>query len=123
MSVVEKQPSMASVVLDIFSGRPNPSWTVPLVEVERWLTSLPASRRAGADEEGLGYRGLVVTSDKQRVRVFNGAVKIGAATIDTAAIGPATLDDPGRRFETWLLAAGEKVIDPALWKSVHDLLM
>jgi hypothetical protein len=70
------------VTLDIFSGRPNPSWTLrPEDEKElarRLAGLLPASELPGSDD--LGYRGFVVSNRAgegglpAEVRVFKGLV-------------------------------------------------
>lgn len=56
---------MIRVTADVFSGRPNPTWTVDDSEAESVLRQIARSRQmlaAAADPEtlGLGYRGLVV---------------------------------------------------------------
>jgi hypothetical protein len=73
-----------TVTLDIFSGRPNPSWTMgpeDQKELARRLMGLPrATGVVGSD--GLGYRGFVITSQAgpgslpAEVRVFEGVVTI-----------------------------------------------
>lgn len=78
--------------LDIFSGRPNPTWTLTTDESSRLaaqLTNLPPAGQAPADP-GLGYRGVVVqnpapTADlPARIRFYRGVVLLG--------------DDPAQRF-------------------------
>ncbi|MBF6213693.1 hypothetical protein IU433_28400 [Nocardia puris] len=52
-----------SVELDLFSGRPNPAWTLTAPqarELARLLDDLPPTDRR-ADPPGLGYRGFAVT--------------------------------------------------------------
>ena len=115
MSVLGPTNAMAAVEIDIFSGRPNPSWTVPDTDVNRWLATLPTVPRPEPTAEALGYRGLIVQRGDDHIRVFNGA-----------AIAPRfALADPARRFEAWLLSTGEKFADPKLleWvrQSLHSL--
>src|ERR1700676_3786237 len=72
------------VTLDIFSGRPNPSWTMCAddeKELARQLADLPrAGEVPGGDD--LGYRGFVITNHAGQsglpaeVRVFEGVVTI-----------------------------------------------
>lgn len=65
------------VELDVFSGRPNPRWTLagePLAEIVR-------SVRAGMMTEAnppthLGYRGFVLRGGGEQARVFGGAVHL-----------------------------------------------
>ena len=73
------------VEIDVYSGRPNPSFELsePLgKEFARMLEKLPRATREAA-EPGLGYRGFVVTpkppadpSQSQRVRVFDGLIVV-----------------------------------------------
>ena len=105
-------PEMVAVELDIFSGRPNPSWTVPDTDVHRWLTTLPTVQEPESAAEDLGYRGLIVHLGDEHIRVFNGT-----------AIAPRfALADPARRFEAWLLSTGERFADPKLLESVRESL-
>lgn len=78
--------------LDIFSGRPNPTWTLTTDESTRMaalLTNLPPANPAPADP-GLGYRGVVLQNPEPtpelpaRIRVYRGVVLLG--------------DDPAQRF-------------------------
>jgi hypothetical protein len=60
------------VELDVFSGRPNPRWTLdPLSSVE--LSRLLSGRSGDAAPERLGYRGFLVhltDDDSDTVRVY-----------------------------------------------------
>lgn len=52
------------VELDIFSGRPNPSWELSVdeaAELSRRLAAL-IKTETRPDEGGLGYRGFVITN-------------------------------------------------------------
>jgi len=79
-----KQGSRAMTVeLDVYSGRPNPTWTLSAGEAEqiaRLLQDLP--RAQSPADEGLGYRGFVlVTSERdgslpQSIRVNSGIVTV-----------------------------------------------
>jgi hypothetical protein len=69
-------------ILDVFSGRPNPSWELTpqdAKELARRLTGLAPANRALA-EGGLGYRGLTIANpDKTaglpaQISVFNGVI-------------------------------------------------
>jgi hypothetical protein len=55
-----------TVTLDVFSGRPNPSWQLHGTQAQTLLQMLEGVRKAGAPSQpceppGLGYRGLQVT--------------------------------------------------------------
>jgi hypothetical protein len=59
---------MVRVTLDIFSGRPNPSWVLDEREAREVLRQVAAAREAAtpADQDRgvLGFRGLVIESDE-----------------------------------------------------------
>jgi hypothetical protein len=70
-----------TVELDVYSGRPNPTWTLSAdeaVEITGLLENLPSAAAAG--EEGLGYRGFVLRrtapagAEPEIVRVNAGVV-------------------------------------------------
>ena len=79
-----KQMQKISVELDIFSGRPNPSWELSSGEVSelaRKMTGLiPASKPATANN--LGYRGFIVSNPDKiaglpvKFHVFNGVLTV-----------------------------------------------
>jgi hypothetical protein len=64
-SNIEKQQKKISIVLDVFSGRPNPSWelsTSESGELLKQLSSLPEADKNKSDFfDGLGYRGLIIS--------------------------------------------------------------
>jgi hypothetical protein len=73
------------VELDMFSGRPNPSWQLSADEatqLARRLTGLPAAAEP-AEQPVLGYRGLVISTTDAGdrgpdwTRVHGGIVSIG----------------------------------------------
>lgn len=72
-----------TVELDVFSGRPNPTWQLTENEAVRLvdlLSGLPPADGSW-DEGGLGYRGFIVRNAEKRkgipaeVRVANGLVR------------------------------------------------
>jgi hypothetical protein len=100
--------SRTEVELDVFSGRPNPTWTLtgPEAEIlERRLAALP--RTAPCEVSGrLGYRGLVARlklgAGRWVVRVQAGCVQIdeGEALVHAR--------DEGRELERWLIDTGRQ---------------
>lgn len=99
--------SSAAVTLDVYSGRPNPTWPLSetmTAELLRRLGALNASSVDVADFDGLGYRAVQAE--------FTGEPK---GTGVSASRGIVTLDqagqrfryaDPGRQFELWLVNTG-----------------
>jgi hypothetical protein len=92
-----------NVELDIFSGRPNPRWTV---EADQIAPMLPDSDTpqldATGDSPGLGYRGFVLTLGSTETggpavyRVYAGEVSVGAGDEQTSFVDE-------KRLEAWLL--------------------
>lgn len=84
------------IELDIFSGRPNPSWTLDEGSSRRLAQlqeALAATAREIAELPALGYRGFVYEFESGRVRAFRG-------TVQTAR---SVLADPTLSIERFLL--------------------
>lgn len=65
-----------TVELDVFSGRPNPKWTLTDSEsarVEEMLRDLPIGTKAAIP--GLGFRGFILSDGKRRITVGGGMVQ------------------------------------------------
>lgn len=92
------KPEHVEIMLDVFSGMPNPSWAVPVKRIAGILEKiqkLPAAERISRDK--LGYRGFVISNPGQieevpeKVVAFRGVIGItrsGKTTYskDTAGI-------------------------------------
>lgn len=66
------------VELDAFSGRSNPTWTLPADKAARVrdaLARLPATD-AAPRPEGLGYRGFVIRHAGTEARVYRGMIDV-----------------------------------------------
>ena len=65
------------VELDVFSGRPNPRWTLMAGRAEEVAELLRGLEPAdGPEPSGLGYRGFVLTGGKAKASVFRGVVSV-----------------------------------------------
>jgi hypothetical protein len=100
------------VELDVYSGRPNPTWsltTVDAARLDREADALPVAPVRGWSN-GLGYRGFVVTRENQTIlRVQDGTVELTAGGVVSYRV------DVDRALERWLLSTGRDTIDvPAL---------
>ncbi|MCC6556398.1 MAG: hypothetical protein IT372_25845 [Polyangiaceae bacterium] len=114
------------VELDIYSGRPNPSWAFDPAqrsELSRRLGELSPAGAAAPAGEALGYRGLVVTGAAgegidpfTRIVVWNGVVSCEGAG------GSRVLVDPGRALERWLLETGRGHLEPDLFDWIDEML-
>jgi hypothetical protein len=108
------------VELDVFSGRPNPIWDLApqeAAEFYRLFRDLPEGTVDGPAEQGLGYRGFVVTGLEEpkgcsEIVVFGERV---AASCDTKLL---QLVDKGRVLERWLLQTGKGQLDSSLYQLV-----
>ena len=70
--------SDTQVELDVFSGRPNPSWSLTSAEadaLESRLEDLPRSN-APAPAGNLGYRGFIVRDGDMRIEIGSGLVVV-----------------------------------------------
>jgi hypothetical protein len=107
------------VELDIFSGVPNPTWTLTPVEAEELLRRLAALPPAppGALSGHLGYRGVILTLtegvETQLVRVQRGLGVISSRGTDSYR------RDADRALERWLLDTGGPAIGEGLWQVVR----
>ncbi len=87
------------VELDVFSGRPNPSWSLSPAEEEELLhrlSGLPPTDSV-PNPPDLGFRGFRIVEPRREIRVVGGTVTIS----DEA--GTRVLADTGG-MERWLAA-------------------
>ena len=103
---------MLRVILDIFSGMPNPQWTLGLeqsIALAALVSSLSAADPARMPEPpDLGYRGFEISGFDggcDTYRVFHGRVD---------ACGTVLADDR-RQVETWLLQSARDVLPSDLY--------
>jgi hypothetical protein len=111
------------IELDAFSGLPNPRWELSEAQAAEFLTQLsalrPAQDRAGTND-GLGYRGFVITGNGgpvdgyDEVRVYRGTVV--ARRGDRAD----TLGDPDAALERWLFGTARGHMDEALIRDIQN---
>jgi hypothetical protein len=119
-----------TITLDVFSGRPNPVWTVPeggATELNDRIHSISTTsnlKPAGV-MGGLGYRGFLVRRNEE-----SHPIQIHAGIVDPGHASPTLIADD-REIEKWLLStAGEHVaaevrahVEEALKSPVsHDAL-
>lgn len=95
---------LIEVELNVFSGRPNPRWTVSTDEIAPFLPAQGAPELASAPEPpGLGYRGFLLswlneeTGISETIQVFGGVIAKGAG-------GDAVAYADQLGLEAWLLA-------------------
>lgn len=111
----------ANVTLEIYSGRPDPTWPLDdasLKALQQRVSALKGSAPDTPAYEGLGYRGIrVLMSGSDQLReVF---VSRGVVTVERGAEKSRFIDN-GRELELWLVKSGEKTLTPTLFKQVTD---
>ena len=109
-------PARCEVELDIFSGMPNPAWTLTNAEAESFVKQLAALPETPArDPRGnLGYRGFIVQctqgANTQLIRIQNGAVQLSKGETNVYA------SDDDRQLERWLLDTGRPHLKDELFQ-------
>lgn len=117
------------VTIDIFSGRPNPSWPLSDADVQQLLERF-ANRGLPAPESGegvLGYRGLVMSaeSDDQLPPELPASFRIGG--IVSAEATPESRFSPLSAEESddaarWLLSTGRHAVEEELLAMVEEAI-
>ena len=116
--VTEAVPARVEIELDIFSGMPNPTWTLEEAQADSFVRQmgLLAPTSAAALSGRLGYRGFIVQvadgPDLQLIRIQSGIVHI------IQAATTAYRNDKDRGLERWLLRTGM----PYLKKELLDIV-
>lgn len=114
-----------TVTLNVYSGRPNPVWTLDEDQSEALMKLLydggePTNLKSSAGKVGLGYRGFQVVSSATSAM---GAMSIHAhdGIIDP---GPTELNliSAKKTIESFLLETAGKTIDKSVRKHVNDSL-
>jgi hypothetical protein len=97
-----------TVTLDIFSGRPNPTWQLTAQQEDELAERLNSAKTLTAQRPsgvfgGLGYRGFIVTRSADDHR---GPLRITAheGILDHGSAGPNLVEDTG--LESWLASIG-----------------
>ena len=101
---------MIEVELDIFSGRPNPTWRLDSVAGDHLHDLIESSKPAASGHiaNNLGYRGFAVRDGDRIVRVQRGRIEIERGD------NRSYRTDQDRAVERWLLTTGESLIDASI---------
>lgn len=110
------------VELDIFSGRPNPTWELSPEqgrELRERIARLPRMAD-GTFPDPLGYRGINAvlpgSDGNESIRLFAGTVR--HQTQDATLF----LNDADRQVERWLAETGAPHLEPGVYQSVLNEL-
>jgi hypothetical protein len=96
----------------LFSGRPNPVWSIDLGTADRletiWNSLRVSAASAVADQPPLGYRGCFLRQpDGTEWSAFAGVITRRSST------GAESRDDPDRKFERLVLATAPANVLPS----------
>lgn len=108
------------VEVDLYSGRPNPSFELGVEqgeELRRRLRRLPRHPDPPLLPTALGYRGLLVDDASRMGRI---TLCRGAVLVEEPGGGRRWLHDPGGDVERWLVAAGAPALDPGTAAFLRD---
>ena len=107
-SAADAGPARAVVTLGIYSGRPDPTWSLTSVEaltLENMFASL-ANVTGTPPVGGLGYHGFTIALPSGVEVAYRGAIAAAGA-------GPRTMmSDPGRSIERFLLETSRSHVTP-----------
>jgi hypothetical protein len=111
------------VEIDIFSGRPNPHWNLTPSEINDFsgfLKVLPKITEKASVQDGLGYRGLILTElskNNQNYSMFsisNGLVEVRKHGYTERFL------DKGRKLERWVFKTGKGRMDNFLYQQIDE---
>ena len=111
----------ANVTLEIYSGRPDPTWSLDDASIQALRERLAVLHTTEPDTptpDGLGYRGLRVAMTGQNMPNLV-TVSRGVVTVERGA-EKRRFVDAGREMEMWLVKGGENALTPTLFKQVTD---
>ncbi len=104
------------VVVDLYSGRPNPRFRLEptaAAELMHLLDALPPSSGRTTVREGLGYRGLRIDAHATESPVAEIVVSDGLVLVRDRDGAERPLEDPHRGLERWLIETGAVSLDPS----------
>lgn len=116
--------AQVQVEVDLYSGRPNPTWTLPpeaVALLEQRLATAPRATNARMSDPGLGYRGLTValpisTGGVASIRIFAGLVE------RVTASGAVLVRDDQRALERALIATASDKIPYEVFEYINRIV-
>lgn len=113
------------IELDIFSGRPNPRWTLTKQQMIDWnhlLQELPEGEANVESPPGLGYRGFIVAPvDASQVECDY--VRVYRETITVRhECKRSQFSDWDRTLERFLLHTSQDHIEPRLYEQIEQII-
>jgi hypothetical protein len=108
----------ATITLGIYSGRPDPEWTLTTAEMatlDAALTALPTTTGSMPDR-GLGYHGFSIAVGETTQIAFKGTITTVGLSTDNVRT------DPSRSIERLLLTTGRPHLTATEYETVHGAL-
>jgi hypothetical protein len=108
------------VTLDVYSGRPNPTWPLAegmTAEFLRRLHALDSSKAAPREFEDLGYRAVSAQFQDETKGTVVVKASRGIVTLEWAGQRVHYVD-AGRQFESWLVNTGAAHLTPDILRYV-----
>jgi hypothetical protein len=112
------------VVINIFSGRPNPRWKLTVEESEKLLEeleSLQAMKEYPQTPEGLGYQGITVRN-KESAMTYDEITAVSGVVIAQEGITSRYFSDRDQKLELWLLETGKDKLETTLYHTILTLI-
>ncbi|MEV0616298.1 hypothetical protein AB0I81_23485 [Nonomuraea sp. NPDC050404] len=109
------------VEVDLYSGRPNPTFVLgedETGEFRRRVGALPVAPGSPSPREGLGYRGLTVSSGPGAQP--EAMISDGTVVVHRADGTEQWLADRGRALERWLLETGAATLPAEVMAVVRE---
>lgn len=106
------------VVLGLYSGVPDPTWTLTAEQANELSATLATltSTTSPTPPGGLGYHGFTIVSSDGTLVAFDGKVA------DRDASPPYVLDDPDRSIERFLLDTAQPHVEAVEFSEVQQAL-
>jgi hypothetical protein len=104
--LAQRQDHNMQAELDIFSGRPNPIWTLQpdvVAELEARIATLPLASQTSAFD-GMGYRGIVARDLNGQAKFREIRIGSGVVSVELDDGSRRDFQDDGQRTENWLLS-------------------
>jgi hypothetical protein len=112
--------AIVQVELDIFSGRPNPHWTLNERDSQELLQRLQrlSPTNAGEPSGNLGYRGVILSNPEGAIAGFEWIVCSDGLVVGYKGDSSQKFIDANRNLERWLVQTGKTTLGPDILRSL-----
>lgn len=121
--VTPKGDGNMQVEVDVYSGRPNPHWELTLQEAEELISrfrGLPQYQGVRRVNEGLGYRGLIVTKPSALIEGYQEILISNGLVVARKNGQSQQFTDQNRNLEKWVLQTGKGRLDQPLYEYINS---